>query len=90
MPTRRAALVSAAAVTLLALPGRAAAAAAPGTPAAPGERLRLGLPEPSGPYAVGADRAVLAAFFDRFLRGRDDRGVLDGPSPRLPDVRFFS
>jgi dienelactone hydrolase len=41
-------------------------------------------------HAVTADRALLAAFFDRFLRGRGDHGLLDGPSPRLPDARFFS
>jgi dienelactone hydrolase len=41
-------------------------------------------------HAVGSDRTLLAAFFDRFLRGRDDHGLLDAPSPRLPDVRFVS
>jgi dienelactone hydrolase len=41
-------------------------------------------------HAVTSDRALLTAFFDRFLRGRDDHGLLDGPSPSLPDVRFFS
>jgi dienelactone hydrolase len=37
--------------------------------------------------AVAAERAYLAAFFDRHLRGRDD-GLLDGPSPRYPEVTF--
>jgi predicted dienelactone hydrolase len=37
--------------------------------------------------AVAAQRAYLAAFFDRYLRGRDD-GLLDGPSPRHPEVTF--
>ncbi|GAA4496045.1 alpha/beta hydrolase [Actinoallomurus oryzae] len=37
--------------------------------------------------AVAEQRAYLAAFFDRWLRGRDD-GLLDRPSPRYPDVTF--
>jgi dienelactone hydrolase len=37
--------------------------------------------------AVATQRAYLAAFFDRHLRGRDD-GLLDGPSPRYPEVSF--
>ncbi|GAB2811241.1 lipase [Actinoallomurus bryophytorum] len=37
--------------------------------------------------AVATERAYLAAFFDRHLRGRDD-GLLDGPSPRYPEVSF--
>ncbi|WP_328473306.1 alpha/beta hydrolase [Streptomyces sp. NBC_00448] len=40
--------------------------------------------------AVTADRTLLAAFFGRFLSDRDDHGLLDGPSPRLPEVRFAS
>ncbi|WP_127358586.1 alpha/beta hydrolase family protein [Actinacidiphila soli] len=40
--------------------------------------------------ALAADRAYLAAFFDRWLRSRDDHGLLDGPSARYPEVRFFS
>ncbi|SEG81974.1 Platelet-activating factor acetylhydrolase, isoform II [Actinacidiphila yanglinensis] len=40
--------------------------------------------------AVTADRALLAAFFGRFLRGADDHGLLDGPSARLPEARFAS
>ena len=37
--------------------------------------------------AVATQRAYLAAFFDRHLRGRDD-GLLHGPSPRYPEVTF--
>lgn len=37
--------------------------------------------------AVAEQRAYLAAFFDRWLLGRDD-GLLDRPSPRYPDVTF--
>ncbi|GHH70119.1 esterase [Streptomyces sulfonofaciens] len=39
--------------------------------------------------AITAGRTYLAAFFDRFLRSRDDHGLLDGPSPRFPEARFF-
>lgn len=38
--------------------------------------------------AVAAQRAYVSAFFDRWLRGRDDGGLLDGPSGRYPEVRF--
>ncbi|WP_406002733.1 alpha/beta hydrolase family protein [Streptomyces sp. NBC_00829] len=41
-------------------------------------------------HAITAERACLAAFFDRWLRGRDDEGLLDGPSGRFPQARFFS
>jgi dienelactone hydrolase len=37
--------------------------------------------------AVADQRAYLTAFFDRWLRGRDD-GLLDGASPRHPDTTF--
>jgi dienelactone hydrolase len=37
--------------------------------------------------AVAAERAYLAAFFDRELRGRDN-GLLDRPSARYPEVGF--
>ncbi|SHN01963.1 alpha/beta hydrolase family protein [Actinacidiphila paucisporea] len=40
--------------------------------------------------AVRAQRAYLVAFFDRWLRDRDDHGLLDGPSPCHREVRFFS
>ncbi|MGW2462306.1 alpha/beta hydrolase family protein [Streptomyces sp. NPDC001761] len=39
--------------------------------------------------AIDAQRACLAAFFDRWLRGRDDQGLLDGRSDRYPEARFF-
>jgi hypothetical protein len=37
--------------------------------------------------AVADQRAYLAAFFDRWLRGHDD-GLLDHASPRHPDTTF--
>ncbi|WP_305532195.1 MULTISPECIES: hydrolase [unclassified Streptomyces] len=38
--------------------------------------------------AVAAQRAYVSAFFDRWLRGRDDGGLLDRPSGRFPEVEF--
>ncbi|MCP2329402.1 putative dienelactone hydrolase [Hamadaea flava] len=38
--------------------------------------------------AVTTEETLIAAFFDRWLRGRDG-SVLDGPSPRLPDITFI-
>jgi dienelactone hydrolase len=40
-------------------------------------------------HAISAERAYVAAFFDRWLRGRDDHGLLDGPSRCHPEARFF-
>jgi hypothetical protein len=37
--------------------------------------------------AVRTEETFVAAFFDRWLRGRDGH-VLDGPSARFPDVTF--
>ena len=37
--------------------------------------------------AVTDERVYIRAFFDTYLRGRDER-LLDGPSPRYPDVTF--
>ncbi|MBO2463549.1 alpha/beta hydrolase family protein [Actinomadura violacea] len=37
--------------------------------------------------AIAAERAYVASFFDRWLRGRDDH-LLDGASPRFPEMRF--
>ncbi|NIH84558.1 alpha/beta hydrolase family protein [Amycolatopsis granulosa] len=37
--------------------------------------------------AVRTQRAYVASFFDRWLRGRDDH-LLDGPSPRYPQMVF--
>jgi dienelactone hydrolase len=45
----------------------------------------VGATEPA--RAVAAERAYVTSFFDRWLRGRDD-GLLDGPSPRYPEVVF--
>ncbi len=39
--------------------------------------------------AVAADRALLAAFFGRWLRDEDDHGLLEGRSSRFPDLRPF-
>ncbi|MGW0683022.1 alpha/beta hydrolase [Streptomyces sp. NPDC002754] len=38
--------------------------------------------------AVAAQRAYLAAFFDRWLRGGDG-ALLDAPSPRYPEIAFM-
>ncbi|MEU6481023.1 hypothetical protein ABZ858_29920 [Streptomyces sp. NPDC047017] len=38
---------------------------------------------------VRTQRAYLTAFFDRWLRGIDDRDLLDGPSPHHREARFF-
>uniref|UniRef100_A0AAU2VE49 Hydrolase n=1 Tax=Streptomyces sp. NBC_00003 TaxID=2903608 RepID=A0AAU2VE49_9ACTN len=45
----------------------------------------IGTVEPK--RSVAAQEACTAAFFDRWLRGQD-RHLLDGPSARLPEVRF--
>ncbi|TGA86691.1 hypothetical protein E2651_41055 [Streptomyces sp. MZ04] len=37
--------------------------------------------------AIAAQRAYVSSFFDRWLRGQDDR-LLDGPSGRWPEVEF--
>ncbi|MEW2528997.1 hydrolase [Streptomyces sp. NPDC047071] len=37
--------------------------------------------------AVAAQRAYVTSFFDRWLRDRDNH-LLDGPSPRFPEVRY--
>ena len=37
--------------------------------------------------AVTDERAYIGAFFDKFLRNRDNH-LLDGPSPRFPDIQF--
>lgn len=51
-------------------------------------RERIGTVRPD--RAVAAQRAYLPAFFDRWLRGAGDHGLLDGPSPRYPEVRFVN
>ena len=40
-------------------------------------------------HAITAERACLAAFFDRWLCDRDDDGLLDGASGCHPEARFF-
>ncbi|MCO6004508.1 lipase [Actinoallomurus purpureus] len=37
--------------------------------------------------AIVAERAYVSSFFDRWLRRKDD-GLLDGPSPRYPEITF--
>jgi predicted dienelactone hydrolase len=37
--------------------------------------------------AVTDERAYIQAFFDKHLRYRDNH-LLDGPSPRFPDIQF--
>lgn len=37
--------------------------------------------------AVTDERVYIRAFFDTYLRGRNDH-LLDGPSPRFPDIQF--
>jgi predicted dienelactone hydrolase len=37
--------------------------------------------------AVTDERAYIEAFLDKYLRNRDNH-LLDGPSPRFPDIRF--
>ncbi|MEV0809639.1 hypothetical protein [Micromonospora sp. NPDC050200] len=58
---------------------------------------QLGLPDSFVTEAIGSieptravrtEETLVAAFFDRWLRGRES-SVLDGPSPRLPDVTFI-
>ncbi|MEU4350153.1 hydrolase [Streptomyces sp. NPDC023838] len=38
--------------------------------------------------SVAAQKAYVSAFFDRWLRGGDPAGLLDGASARWPEVRF--
>ncbi|MEV6947123.1 hypothetical protein AB0N07_35230, partial [Streptomyces sp. NPDC051172] len=40
-------------------------------------------------HAITAQRAYVAAFFDRWLRGQDDGGMLDGASGCHPEARYF-
>lgn len=51
---------------------------------------RLGLPGPSlpGPRIVEITRTYVAAFTDQHLRHRH-QPLLDGPSPRFPEVHFL-
>jgi predicted dienelactone hydrolase len=38
--------------------------------------------------AIADQRAYVRAFFDKYLRGRNEH-LLDGPSPRFPDIHFL-
>ncbi|GAA2490739.1 hydrolase [Streptomyces longisporus] len=40
-------------------------------------------------HAITTQRAYVAAFFDRWLRGRDDDGLLDGASGCPAEARYF-
>ncbi|WP_058046600.1 alpha/beta hydrolase family protein [Streptomyces roseifaciens] len=55
--------------------------------ALPEEALRQDVGTVRPERAVATTRAYVVAFFDRFLKGRDGR-LLDGPSPRFPEMRF--
>ncbi|BCY09544.1 hypothetical protein [Actinoplanes sp. L3-i22] len=61
-------------------------------------QIQVGLGQPAEKYSafigtiapgesLRTQHTYLAAFFDKFLRGRDNR-LLDGPSKRFPAVRF--
>ena len=43
----------------------------------------------NGQRAMAIQRTYIGAFFDKYLRGHDSR-LLNGPSPRFPEVRFSS
>ncbi|MFJ2865638.1 MFS transporter [Kitasatospora sp. NPDC087314] len=53
------------------------------TPEQLGEDVGDGRPD----RAVLATRSYVASFFDRWLRGHDDH-LLDGPSPRFPEMEY--
>ncbi|MGW2598080.1 alpha/beta hydrolase family protein [Streptomyces klenkii] len=55
--------------------------------ALPEEVLRQDVGTVRPERAVAATRAYVVAFFDRFLKHEDGR-LLDGPSPRFPEMRF--
>lgn len=52
-----------------------------------GDVLRADVGDVRPERAVLATRAYVASFFDRWLRGHDDH-LLDGPSPRFPEMGF--
>jgi dienelactone hydrolase len=60
----------------------------PGKIGLPAETVRTDVGWVDPAHAVADQRAYLAAFFDRWLRDRDN-GLLDHPSPRHPDVTFI-
>lgn len=47
--------------------------------------LFIGTVDPA--RSLTAQHDYLTAFFDLHLRGRDN-GLLDGPSPRYPEIKF--
>ncbi|MFI5646321.1 alpha/beta hydrolase family protein [Kitasatospora sp. NPDC051705] len=51
------------------------------------EQLGKDLGEVRPERAVLATRTYVASFFDRWLRGHDDH-LLDGPSPRFPEMEY--
>ncbi|MER6364875.1 esterase [Kitasatospora sp. NPDC001527] len=55
--------------------------------AVPAEAVRGDIGDVRPERAVLATRAYVGSFFDRWLRGHDDH-LLDGPSPRFPEMRF--
>ncbi|MEV4507028.1 alpha/beta hydrolase family protein [Streptomyces klenkii] len=55
--------------------------------ALPEEDLRQDVGTVRPERAVAATRAYVVAFFDRFLKHEDGQ-LLDGPSPRFPEMRF--
>jgi hypothetical protein len=54
----------------------------------PGSFVTGGIGSIDPTRAVHTEETFVAAFFDRWLRGRDGQ-VLDGPSPSFPDVTFI-
>ncbi|MGK4579522.1 alpha/beta hydrolase family protein [Kitasatospora sp. HPMI-4] len=52
-----------------------------------GEKLTDSVGDVRPDRAVLATRSYVASFFDRWLRGHDDH-LLDGPSPRFPEVVY--
>ncbi|MET8704523.1 alpha/beta hydrolase family protein [Kitasatospora sp. NPDC058032] len=55
--------------------------------AVPEEAVRGDVGDVRPERAVLATRAYVGSFFDRWLRGHDDH-LLDGPSPRFPEIRY--
>ncbi|MFJ9455251.1 alpha/beta hydrolase family protein [Kitasatospora sp. NPDC101447] len=52
-----------------------------------GEKLTEDVGDVRPDRAVLATRSYVASFFDRWLRGQDDH-LLDGPSPRFPEMVY--
>jgi hypothetical protein len=60
--------------------------AAPALGTTPGQ-LDAAVGTIDGKRAVTILRTYINAYFDRYLRRRDNR-ILDGPSPRFPEIQF--